>query len=498
MRPALWTLLVAMCLAIAFQSIAQADDAGAGGDPIATKLADAKKIHAQALEQADATLLSAFDDAISSAGSDVDASELSSEKDAFSSQHVLPTAAAMKEAKDTYRQAIRAADHALIVAYVRAIRHYAAEGKDQKALKIEQEKDAMIERGAGKLGEAGAGAAADSTDPSVIASNLSTAKSQYQAAAADDMKALQAAVDRRLNSAADAGDLQTVQMMRGAEADLNNGTPINGVTDPAVLAALAKYKTAIQGANLHMARAYLQAVQNYTRARQFDQALAVQGEFVSTGLSGIAVDTAADNDYATEDTIYPLGARLPDFLTTRDRWDVRARGIFLQRRAFIRSKSGDYLTRDFTCDLWFTTESTGTFIYIGVGPGIGRPSDGLPVNSLALNIVSPDNNNGEVGFLRPDGETDGIGNLNSAGDYVARIQKIGDVLTLGVGQEDADGTFTPQVSTTVSDMNIIAPFLTNHDGHIFFGGGRFWQVRYLNGRPKPVIPDTVVASLAHS
>jgi hypothetical protein len=264
-----------------------------------------------------------------------------------------------------------------------------------------------------------------------------------------------------------------------------------------VVAAAANYCRAIQSANVRMSRAFSQAIHDLTRARQIAQAEAVQKEFVATGLSCIDLSAVlAESGVSPGDTTYVLGRRLPDFLTTTDRWDRHPRGgIFLARRAFIRSKGGDYFDRDFTCDFWFTTETTGSYIFIGIGNGHGRPADDGPTNSLALCITSPDNGNGAVGFLRADGQIDPIGQLTAAGDYVARIQKVGNVLSLSVGDEDADGTFNPKMSTTLSDASVLAPFITTHNGHLFFGGGRFWKLRYISGKPPAVIPDAVVKSL---
>jgi hypothetical protein len=262
-----------------------------------------------------------------------------------------------------------------------------------------------------------------------------------------------------------------------------------------VLNAAMAYRQAIQSANVRVARAFARAVRDFTRARQIDQAEAVQAEFVGTGLSSIDLSAVPVDGVYPGDTTYILGRRLPDLLTTTDRWDLRDRGIFLERHAYIRTVAGDYLDRDFTCDLWFTVETTGTSIFIGIGGGHGTPTEIAPDNSLALNITSPDYQNGTVGFVRADGQIDPIGQLSVAGDYVARIQKLGSVLSMSVGDEDADGTFNPRLSTTISDASVLAPFMTAHRAHLFFGGGRFWKIRYINGRPPAVIPDSVVKSL---
>ena len=98
-------------------------------------------------------------------------------------------------------------------------------------------------------------------------------------------------------------------------------------------------------------------------------------------------------------------------------------------------------------------------------------------------------------MLRPDGQIDTIGHLSTAGDYVARIERAGNVLSMSIGDEDADGTFNAKFSTTISDTSVLAPFMTARNAHIFFGGGRFWKLRYINGKPPAVIPDVPAKSI---
>ena len=494
MRLPLLILLMA-CFVLSFQQLIHADDSD---DPIRARLDDAKAIHAKALDQAAGDLRQSFDDAIQSATAANDGdqvAELEAQKDTFSSSGAMPIAPAMSAAAASYQDAVRLADANLERAYDRAVRHYAAEGKDDLAMAVVHEKNSVLK--VHPDGEGAPAALADAIDPQTIAQNLAAAKAAYRSSVTQSRGTLLARIQARLNEAMDAGDLPTVQVLQAAQGAVQSGGEVpDTITDPAIVRAAADFKQAVQSANIRMARAYTLAVRDYTRARQIDQAEAIQAEFVASGLSTIDLTALpADAGGTVQDTTYLLGWHLPDFLTTGDPWDWHGRGIFLQRHAFIRTRLGDYLDRDFTCDFWFTTESTGTYIFIGIGNGRGRPDDGVPINSLALNINSPDNQSGTVGFLRADGQLDPIGQLPTAGDYVARIQKLGTILTLAVGDEDADGTFNPRFATTVSDTTVLAPFMTAHSAHLFFGGGRFWKLRFINGRPPTVVPDMVVKSV---
>lgn len=493
MRLVLSTVL-AICVMAGLQHVARAEDVEKTADPIRAHLDDAKTVHEQARKQAADALRAACDDAIAAANKDNHgdlASQIKTQEEAFTSGGTLPSLPALKKAADDYQLAIDLADSNLVRAYARAIRHYAAEKQVNQAMALEKEKIALVRQFRGDASSASDALA----NPAETDQNLAQAKAQYRTQVEDARQALLAKVDSRLNEEMNAGNLQAAQKFRAMEENLKSGTIPNDAGDPVVIAAMVNYRRAIHAANVRIAEAYSQAIRNLTRARQLDRAEAVQAEFVSTGLSGIDLNAVSLEDGQTpSDTTYVLGRRLPDFLSTADRWEPRANGIFLARRAFIRTKAGNYLDRDFACDFWFTIETTGTRMFIGIGDGRGRPSDDLPLNSLALVINSPDEFHGMVGFLRADGQIDPIGHL-PPGDYVARIRRAGKILTFSIGDEDPDGTFNPVLSTTVTNPTVVAPFLTNHNAHLFFGGGRFWKIRYIVGNPPAVVPDTVVKSL---
>jgi hypothetical protein len=476
---------------------------GGSADPIRVKLDDAERVNTRARQQAADALRAACDAAVRSAveAKQTDqATELKTQEAAFTAGGTLPASPAVEQAVADYREAVGTADSNLDRAFVRAVRHYGAQGDTDKAIAVEQEKTKIGRQHSGgpavPVEASGApGDPAGKPEGGNPEQALAAAKVQYRADADDAMKTLVAKVDARFNAVTDAGDLQPAQALRSMEEALKTtGQVPDNPADPAVATAVTHYRHAIATANVRMARAYTAAVHGLTRARQLDLAADVQKEFIATELSGIDLAAAAESPPA--DNTYLLGRTLPELLTTAEHWDMHPRGgIFLQRRAFIRTKNGDFLNRDFTCDLWFTTESTGTGIFIGIGDGRGRPTEDFPINSLALCVNSPDVNGGAVGFLRPDGQIDTIGQLNAAGEYVARIERAGKVVSLSIGDEDADGTFNPKFSTAVSDTAVLAPFMTNHNAHLFFGGGRFWKIRFINGKPPAVIPDGVVGLL---
>jgi hypothetical protein len=486
-------ILLAVFLIGGFQPRVSADDTTNSTDPIKSHLNNAKAVHAKALQQAADALRAACDSVIQSAAGNQQAdvaARLKSQEDAFTAGGAPPASPEVADAVSSYNDAVRLTDANLARSFVRAIQHYADQGNSTDALLVEHEKEALAHQLTGD------DAAAPADDPASIAQRFAQARAQYKADAIDAEQSLLKVIDGRLNAATNAGDLQSVQSLQIVADVVRAGGKVgDGTADPAILNAAIAYRQAIQDANVRMARAFARAVHDFTRARQIDQAEAVQAEFVGSGLSSIDLSAVPVDGVFPGDTTYVLGRRLPDLLETSDRWDLRDRGIFLERHAYIRTVGGDYLDRDFTCDLWFTVETTGTYIFIGIGNGRGTPTEFAPENSLAMSITSPDSQNGTVGFLRADGESEPIGQLSVAGDYVARIQKLGSVLSMSVGDEDADGTFNPRFSTTISDAGVLAPFMSAHRAHLFFGGGRFWKIRYINGRPPAVIPDAAVKSL---
>jgi hypothetical protein len=489
-------LFVLASVLAAFASPSRADDAGTNSDPVAVRLDSAKTVNAKAHQQAAEVLRTAIEDTIKSTLTKQPdlAARLKSQEQAFTATGQLPSSPSEKQAADNYREAIDLADANLDRAFSRAVRHYASQGDGDKALALEQEKSRLNQQ---RLAATAAPATQNTTTPAAIAQTLSQAKAQYRTDVNEATQKLVAKVDARLNAAMNAGDLPTAQTSQAMKDALKtNGQIPEHPTDTAIIAAVADYRHAIQSANVRMARGYSQAVHDLTRARQLDQAEVVQREYVTAELSSIDLNSVPDSGSAPGDTTYVLGRNLPEFLTTAEHWDMHPRGgIFLPKHIFIRSKNGNFLDRDFTCDIWFTTETTGTIMFIGLGDGRGRPADDVPTNSLALCITSPDINEGAIGFLRPDGQIDTIGHLTSAGDYVARLEKSGNVLTMSIGDEDPDGTFNARFSTSITDTSVIAPFMTTHNAHIFFGGGRFWKLRFINGKPPAVIPDAVVNSL---
>jgi hypothetical protein len=143
-------------------------------------------------------------------------------------------------------------------------------------------------------------AATAPTAADAIIAKLEHAKANSQKSISDRKQALLAAIDARITVAADAGKLDTVKSLSALRegADLDGSIPASE-KEPSILTAKERYDRAVQTSHLQLASAYKQAIHDLTKARQFDQAEAVQSEFDAlaelhqTGNAGPADSTAA-------------------------------------------------------------------------------------------------------------------------------------------------------------------------------------------------------------
>jgi hypothetical protein len=312
-----------------------------------------------------------------------------------------------------------------------------------------------------------------------IAARLERAKNDYTGAVADSRKALVAAVNSRLESAIDAGDLRTVQSLQSLKSSLETGGSIPGdMKDPAVLAANARYARSIQSANTTLAEAYRDAVRDYTRARKLSAAQATQAEFDATGLAASSRPAGSSNDSAGN--IYDLSAGLPPFLEAGPPYAIEKDGIRPDDKKYLRTKDADFIDRDFTFDVWFVAEARENIgAWIGLGEGLRNGSMWRPTSSVGMHIEGINHMNGAVTLHKQTENGEEIGKLPDTGTFMARLQKQGNAVTFAVGT-DHNGTFRPDMSKRIDDIRGFAPFLNDHNTHVFFGSNFiFKKVRLL-------------------
>jgi hypothetical protein len=202
---------------------------------------------------------------------------------------------------------------------------------------------------------------------------------------------------------------------------------------------------------------------------------------------------------------YRLSSELPDFLTSKDsvfaalpkRW-----GILVPEESYIRTKAGNFLGKDFTCDVWFYMIKDLKDMHdrsikqmpalVGIGAGTINITNEGPLDALYLEINPPDQSKGEVILHKRQASNKiTIGHLKDFDTYIARIQKSGDLVTFAVGTEE-NGNFVQAMSTTVS-LQDAGAFLNDSNAHLFFGNGVFEQIR-IGAGPPPVVATATVAT----
>jgi hypothetical protein len=249
-------------------------------------LDDAKKAHTEAIDGATSALTVAFDNQIKTADAagDADASNaLSAQRKAFVVQGLLPNSPMMSHAVIQFLEITKAANDNLAVAYTNAIEGFDKESKVDLAAQARRERVALLSNSASPIPAASGPTSVPTTQ--AIGQDLAAAKSEYHHAVDEARKALVSTIDRRLNAAADAGNLTLVKSLQAAKSSADSDGTIPGdVTEPAVLAAKNDYDSAVQTFMAKLSAAYQTAVHDYTRSRQIDMAQATQDELDGLGI----------------------------------------------------------------------------------------------------------------------------------------------------------------------------------------------------------------------
>ncbi len=310
---------------------------------------------------------------------------------------------------------------------------------------------------------------------------LEHGKQTYSQATDSSKRFLLVAIDSRISAATDAGDLKLVESLQSARAVAQvDGSIPDAVKDPVILAAKTRYNQAIRIAGIRLAQAYRDSIRDYIRAGRTSDAQTTQAEMDAIGLSGVTPQAptalASGSDVAMPEGTFGLAKNLPPMLTTNAQYSVDKDGIHLGE-SFIRTKKGDFLHRDFVFDLWFTTANHSTIALIGFGKGDGGD------DAVFFRVHPPDLIGGGVMVAASGQSMKGIGHLSEPGEYIARIEKQGNSITMSIGEEK-DGKFEASVSSTIPDIHEFAPYLNDKNMHLFFGHGfAFRQVRFSTSAP---------------
>lgn len=194
---------------------------------------------------------------------------------------------------------------------------------------------------------------------------------------------------------------------------------------------------------------------------------------------------------APEGRIVRLTRALPPEWQYEGTLQVVPDGILLPDLHYIRSAEGDSLDRDFTLDLWLAIDPKNPTTFVGVGSG----QNGIhttPVNSIFM-VIHP---NGNIGMATREGVGEsGMGREEDPGEYVVRLEKKGTAVTYSVGSIDHDGKFDAEVTETFPDISKTPADFNERNMHIFFGGGKFRQMRFAASSPHKQVAGLADAPL---
>ena len=297
-------------------------------------------------------------------------------------------------------------------------------------------------------------------------------------------------IDARTKSAEDRGDFKTVQALKKArESVQKDATLPEEVKDANVLGAGKSYESALKVADQKLSAAYQRAIADYTKARQLDQAEAVQQEAGAAAANSGAGGSSADSTGSMTVDHQRLGGTrgVPGFLKMPDGAESTRDGlIFTNHDALVRTKDGDFLNRDFTFDvLLVTKEGDHQIAYFGVGEGSFEGGYAEPQKSVYLRVYPPDRDDGAV-VLGKNVMDKAFDHVRNPGAHMLRIQKIGNALTFAIDIDYKAGAFKADISRNIPDIRSYAPFLHDRNMFIFFGrGGTFREVGLAKRPPQP-------------
>ncbi len=318
-----------------------------------------------------------------------------------------------------------------------------------------------------------------------ILKKLEDAKAKHAKAVEEANKKLLAAIDERAKAAADRGDLKAVTQIKEVRAAAEAGEKFpENVKDAVLTNAFTQRDRTVTLANTALTRSYEDAVRDLTKARKFDEAKVVQAEAEAFGSGSAAAGPSARDKLGGRN-------RLPAYLLAPDAAYNAKDGLRFKDNSYVRTRDSSFLKQDFLFEMLFTTEhgaEKNKIVIIGLGEGIPATTGyNEPINSVFFRIHPPDFGQGEVRLAKLKlGEVipteDKIGEIRENGTHLARIEKKGNVVTFSVCV-NYQGKFSADLSRTIPDVKTFAPFLTEKNTRLFFGGGGgFKEVRLTKGK----------------
>lgn len=170
---------------------------------------------------------------------------------------------------------------------------------------------------------------------------------------------------------------------------------------------------------------------------------------------------------------------LPGFAVMRNQALMTKAGLEIEPNAILRSKTGDYLTRNFHFEIVFTFPQTSSrnvmdqMVHVGIGDDSQKNQ--TPGVCVGL-IVRPGSvNDGRTTLLSENGgqgagKEDLVGFVRRAGPHRILIDKIGPAITFRLDM-DNDGPSVDDLETTIPDLAEFAPRLNAKNSFLYVAGG---------------------------
>lgn len=234
------------------------------------------------------------------------------------------------------------------------------------------------------------------------------------------------------------------------------------------------------------------AVQRQTFVRIFPEIVDTWG--FGVGRAGTGEPVLADKTSAGGGRTLPLGGknRLPSYLLPSDAAVAIEDGLRFNSRKYILTKTGDYLNKDFRFELVFSVRASGdALIFIGMGAANHNTAYSEPGTSVYLRIHPPNIADGGIGLANVPVRGVGFGYIRRAGTHRAIIEKRGNRVSFAV-DVDNDGPSADDCEKVIPDIKAFAPFLTDKNTHLFFGGGATFKrigLTELHDKLTSVQPD---------
>ena len=177
---------------------------------------------------------------------------------------------------------------------------------------------------------------------------------------------------------------------------------------------------------------------------------------------------------------YSFGGRrrFPPMFTSIPQIRAGREGIQVTDRHYVRTRSGDYIDKDFVLELLVTvvedSKGNGGIVFFGFGEG-GRDSPyNEPSNTAYIRLHPPDRGKGEVELSNGKGNKQKMGNVPREGTHKLRIVKQGAAVTFAI-DVDNDGEGPDDLELSIPDIGAFAPYLHRKNSHLIFGGGGLFR-----------------------